>query len=169
MSGCAISLADDRDGANSYEKGAKDATSCIGGRHFLPVLIHMVQNYFGLGEGHNRLMFNCLSCLQDCYAEIKSWKGDGSNTRDLGCHARRHMALYAELQRFRTDELTFRWFPQHHMWLHLADNSLKSPAVEWCYGDETEIGRCSHIAAAVHPNRIHDLMLERYRLTFELL
>lgn len=150
-------------------KGPKLRLTATEGRHFLPVLLRMLERCFGLEDERNRMMYNCLQHLQDCYAQLSDWKSDGISTRLLATAARKHLILYAELGHGRADMYSWRCFPKHHMFIHAAENRRTNPACDWNYGDETEIGLAADIAAKCNPTKLHVTLIPRYVLTFDML
>ena len=135
------------------------------GRHLLPVLRAVLTNCFDMSSEHAILRYHCVDALNSCYEEFKDWKGNGESSRRLGQFARRHVVLRCELRSQAESERVWCMFPKHHIFIHAAENSRVNPVVEWCYGDESEIGDAVKVASSMHPLHVHRELIERYCIT----
>ena len=87
---------------------------------------------------------------------------------------RRRLILYAELGAEALDALThqrtgwikYRWYPKHHLFSRFEGQIAlsRSPALNWCYLDESSIGLCVGVAEACHPKTLHRLVIQKYRI-----
>ena len=78
--------------------------------------------------------------------------------------------LYTDLSRhyFDKDEKYFKATPKLHLFLHLAEDQVKSfqinPKQFWCYADEDLVGQLVEIASATHPSSLAELGLIKWLL-----
>ena len=80
---------------------------------------------------------------------------------------RQHLLLYQQLSlnalETKPEGYDWRLFPKHHLWLHTLEDTEANPRDEWCYADESEIGKCADLAESMHANSLHRGVLEKYR------
>ena len=58
------------------------------------------------------------------------------------------------------------WYPKHHLFVHVCEHTQTTginPKLEWCYGDESEIGEAAALAKRCHANHLGSQLLEKYR------
>ena len=108
-------------------------------------------------------MLACALHLCGIYGEIDNWDPDTSPAK-INDFARRHVTLYRELSNLQTDKQLWHVFPKHHLLLHVCEHTLHSrinPKLEWCYGDESEIGAAKRLAIKCHASWLGTQLLER--------
>ena len=149
--------------------GPKLALEAAEGRNVVPVLRMMLLHCFDRGTAHEQLRFDCLDQLNNCYLQIKDWQDDGECCIALAKAARQHLILYKQLMQERADPKVWDLKPKHHLFLHCAEDRNTSPASDWCYMDESEIGAAVQISQGVNALRIRDQLLPRYCATFAFL
>ena len=137
------------------------------GRHFLPVLIHMMQSLFGILNPYEQMMVHCLQALQNCYVLLDANPWDPTCKLRLGRYGRQHLEMYKELSR-QSPPLLFHFYPKHHLFINIVENAFVSPKLMWNYGDEDEIGRCAKLAKTVHYNYLEVALIKKYRLCFKI-
>ena len=81
---------------------------------------------------------------------------------------RQHLLLYCELRMSSTREASWNLFPKHHMFIHLVEETVSNPRLEWNYLDEAAIGEAAKLAASCNTQHIATQALQKYRLTFTL-
>ena len=143
-------------------------------RYFMPVLLFILQNFVKCDTPHKETRLNCLSVLNDMYdaMRVEPEEFDGRKVAKL---ARKHLILYAELgqeglkraEHQGTGWIAYRWYPKHHLFSHFEIQVAESgsPADNWCYADESEIGVCVKTAESCHPLTLHRLAIEKVRIT----
>jgi hypothetical protein len=136
------------------------------GRHFLPVLRHMLLNHFPLQSPHEHLRFQCVDAMHKVYLELSNWV-DGVSAARLGHFGRQHLILYSELAKRTSDDRCWHLYPKHHQFIHVVESARVNPKLEWNYADEDEIGTAADVARGCHPSYICTKLVARYRATFE--
>ena len=66
------------------------------GRHFLPILIFLLENFVQCTSEHDKKRLNCLKALQRAYEELDQWVSDTSAIV-FKQEIRKHLLLYQEL------------------------------------------------------------------------
>ena len=149
-------------------KKPKLACKAAEARYLLPIVVKVLEQFFPVETEHQRLVLQCVSALNMCYEELSNWRSDGSSSRALGRHARRHCILFGELYKEacsqRAAPLEWNLYPKHHLMLHAAEDCEISPKLEWNYLDESEAGLCSKLAAKANVSHIRLRLIDRYRL-----
>ena len=137
------------------------------GRHTLPIVLCLLQKLWEHDSKHAQVRLQCIDALNSCYEKLASWVGDEVSAFELGSLARRHLLLYAELQRLTASGMRWSFLPKHHLWLHLCERCQCSPRMEWNYADEDEIGQAATFARTTRPLHFERAFLERGRVCFE--
>jgi hypothetical protein len=136
------------------------------GRHFLPVLKHMLAQHFPLESDHERLRYQCLDSLHDVYLQLNNWVAGGPSAVKIGQHGRKHLLLYSELSKRSANPLLWRLYPKHHQFVHVVESARVNPKLEWNYAEEDAIGNAAELARACHPLYVCTKLLARYRASF---
>ena len=147
----------------------KLALKAADGRHFLPILLKVLQLFFPAGSPRERVMVGCVETLCDIYKELNTWDTTTSPPR-VASLARRHVILLRELHDTSDDTDLWCIYPKHHMFVHLCESTQQTrvnPQLEWCYGDESEIGVAVSLAKRSHASHIEKCLLERYRVSLD--
>ena len=142
-------------------------TKAAEGRHLLPVVRHLLDSLFGKTSAHALLRFQCVDALYRCYQEMDQWDTAKSPAR-LAQAARQHLLLYCELRMSATKENSWQLFPKHHLFIHLAEECVGNPRLEWNYLDESAIGEAAKMASSCNTRHIPTNVMEKHRLTFTL-
>ena len=114
----------------------KLALKAADGRHFLPILLKVLQLFFPAGSPRERVMVGCVETLCDIYKELNTWDTTTSPPR-VASLARRHVILLRELHDTSDDTDLWCIYPKHHMFVHLCESTQQTrvnPQLEWCYG-----------------------------------
>ena len=142
-------------------------------RYMIPCIRHMLAYYFKVETEHQQLRLACVTALDEMYKEMRKPDNlfDGPQAATL---IRRHLILYAELgaEALRNLDhqscgwIKYRWYPKHHLFSHLEGQiaSNGSPALNWCYADESAIGILVDVAESCHPSNLHRLPIQKYRI-----
>ena len=142
-------------------------------RHMLPVVRLLLERFFPQDTPHQILRYRCVRALDEMYKEMRKPEGEfnGAVAAKL---ARQHLILYAELvkesldsKRFqKTGWLMYRWYPKHHLFCHFERQICisGSPALNWCYMDESAIGEAVLIAESCHPSTLHRVIIQKWRI-----
>ena len=138
------------------------------GRYFLPVLIHMMLEMFGILNPYEQMIVDCLQALHKCYELLDADPWDTPCKLRLGRYGRQHLEMYKELGRRSGSPLLFHCYPKHHLFIHIIENSHVSPKSMWNYGDEDEIGRCAKLAKTVNYNNLEVALIKKYRVLFRI-
>ena len=134
-------------------------------RHFLPVLLAMLRDYFPAESAYEQCRFHCLAALNRCFAELANWQdGPGGSARRLELAALQHLQLYQRLHELRADPLMWRLYPKHHLFQHCSTNAWTNPVLLWNYSDEDCIGEAVRIARGCNVAHLHTAVIRRYRL-----
>ena len=148
----------------AWDKKPKMKLKAAEGRYFAPILLQVLKECFATTSSYQLLRIEVLDTLCKCYTLFQNWEGI-SSTHQLTRLARRHVMLYQEMHRMTADKLCFVVQPKHHIMLHLAENSWSNPATEWCYGDESQIGKAVKVVSnSARPNIVTHL-IKRYIIT----
>ena len=127
-------------------------------RHFVPIVLRMMQMYFPPSDNHSVARLSCLMWLNRMYEELNAWSEGSADRLAVAC--RRHLLLCMQLAREQLrlvgggPWLQWRWYPKHHMAMHLCEHQAKvwgKPKTWWCYADESAIGMAADLAETVHP------------------
>jgi hypothetical protein len=151
----------------SMDKPPKLKLKAAEGRYFLPILRELLATCFGLSTPHERLRLNCVDKLCMCYEEMRNWEASTSPSK-LKRLAREHVMLYGELSKESVDELVWRMFPKHHLFIHCSMDAEVNPRSLWNYDMESEIGEAVRVARQVNASHLHRSLLKRYRVTLTL-
>ena len=133
-------------------------------RYLCPIILDMLQFSFPSDSAYASLRIHCLQALCDCYHTFSHWEGLPS-TRLLGELARRHMVLLADLHTATGQPLLYQVQPKHHLFVHIAELAFTNPILEWCYGDESELGLAIRICSKMRRDHVLRQLLNRYILT----
>ena len=136
------------------------------GRYFLRVLEYLLRELVPAATAHEVLRLQCVQALLKVYAELDSWKTDGSSSATVSEWGRRHLLLYRELHDARTSDRFWRVYPKHHLFCHVTGRVRANPKLEWNYADESEIGLGAAVARAVNQEYLETALIRRYRATF---
>ena len=139
------------------------------GQHFLPILLKVIQLFFPAGSPRERVMVGCIEPLCDIYKELNTWDTTASPPRGASL-ARRHVILLRELHDTSDDKDLWCIYPQHHMFVHLCKSTQQTrvnPQLEWCYGDDSEIGVAVSLAKSSLASHIEKCLLERYNVSLQ--
>ena len=139
----------------------KLALKAVDGRHFLPILLKVLQLFFPAGSPRGTVMVGSVDILCDFYKELNTWDTTASPLR-VASMARRHVILLSELHDTSDDEDLWGIYPKHHMFVHLCESTKQtrvSPQLEWCHGNESEIGVAVSLAKRSHANHIEKCLL----------
>ena len=142
-------------------------------RGLVPIVLRMLELHFP-PEGDRELrVVKCLEFLNKAYMELDNWAADSADRLEEFC--RRHLLLYASLaiESLRADSrfLCWRWYPKHHMLMHLAGEQatrMGNPRSWWCYGDEGSIGIAVRIAESTHPRTLATSCMNKYLVSVML-
>jgi hypothetical protein len=145
----------------------KLALKAAEGRHFVPVLHFMLQNFFECATDTQKMRLGCVGCLKQIYEEMKDWKEDTSPLTMIEL-ARAHLIQYKALHAEQDDMFLFALSPKHHLFLHCVEGTRGNPSLEWCYGDESEIGECADLTRSCNPTCASRSVVAKYRATFKL-
>ena len=110
---------------SSAQNKPKMKTKAAEGRYLLPVVRELL-NLFDKTSDHAILRAQCVDALQRCYEELAAWDPANSPTR-LAQAARQHLILYTELRRTATRDWAWSLFPKHHLFIHLAEETVVNP------------------------------------------
>ena len=134
-------------------------------RHWYPIIVRALELFWPPKTPRDELMISCAKCLSDIYKDPDNWN-NASSPGVISTLARRHVIGYVELNRTSSDpSQLFRVYPKHHLFIHLCELPLTTglnPLLEWCYGDESEIGLCALLTKRCHPDWACSTLLEKY-------
>lgn len=131
-------------------------------RHVLPVMCHMLLNFFDYTTQHAALRYQCSKHLLDCFELLDNWV-DGTSQRKLGEHGRKHLLLWKELRNEATDDNMWAEYPKHHLMLHIVEHARVNPKAEWNYGDENEIGKAAQLHTQCNVRYSNTTCMQKYR------
>ena len=134
-------------------------------RRLVPVLRLMLQKCFEVATPYEVKRLQCLEAMCKIYEEMASWVQGVSHIK-LQKLARQHLVLYTSLSNGATDSLCWHLYPKHHLFLHVVENTINNPRLEWNYGDETAIGELVLLAQKTHVGQLPVQLMERVRETF---
>ena len=110
-------------------------------RKMVPIVLHLLANYFPARNEHAEVRYNCLSYLNDCYLELYGWREGSPGRLEEACL--RFLHLYHQLARAVLREgkhwLRWRWYPKFHLLLHLVGEQSRlygNPKDLWNYLDD---------------------------------
>ncbi len=136
-------------------------------RTMVPVVLRLLESHFPPQNERQLRRHKCLEFLNLAYEELSQW-GEGSAAK-LENFCRRHLLLYLSLSREAVEAeanwVSWRWYPKHHMLLHLsAEQSRRfgSPKSWWCYQDEGSIGLGVDLAESNHPRTLPMASFSKY-------
>ena len=136
-------------------------------RALVPIVLKMLEMHFPARSDREVRRHQCVKNLNLAYEELSDWKRDSPERLELLC--RRHVLLYLSLSReaVRTEAQwhSWRWYPKHHMLLHLSAEQAKqfgSPRFWWCYMDEGAIGLAVRLAQSCHPRTLARASFAKY-------
>ena len=139
-------------------------------RSLAPIVLQLLRSHFPPQNERENVRMHCVRQVVVMYDEFKAWK-PGSAAIVADC-CRRHELLYMELARLEIARvgaehwLRWRWFPKHHMMLHLTKEQAEefgNPACFWNYADERAIGTCVDLAESSHVGTLSDTTMQKYR------
>ena len=117
---------------------------------FLETLLHKAATEAG------KYLAECYSCLSHDYFDKDKFSSS----------ARKFVILYGSLASLHPDQMVWRCKPKLHIWLHLCEESLDSPALHWVYRDEDFGGTLAHIATrrggANSPTAVSHMVLQMF-------
>ena len=134
-------------------------------RHFIPVLMFMLNHFFKNDSDHSRLRLQCVAALSNCYRELDNWVQSESQI-SLARFARQHVMLYSELSKAATDAKKWQLYPKHHLFLHVCEQARVCPKAEWNYSDEDEIGTAVKFGKGAHVAHLCTSLLAKHRDCF---
>ena len=152
-----------KEGAGKKPKLALEAAE---GRHFVPVLHHMLTNFFPVDTPYKQTRLDCVGSLKRIYEEIANWDDTTSPLR-LGELGRTHLILYGDLGLQTAEHGVWCFAPKHHLFIHCAETARVNPMLEWCYSDEDTIGKCADLTRACNPLYIDSHLMDKYRATLD--
>ena len=128
-------------------------------------------NVFPPTTAREKVLHACVRALANVYKELDNWDPAESPPR-LAAQARQHLITYIELRDTADEEFNILWrvLPKHHLFIHIAEATQSTrlcPKLEWCYGDEDEIGRCVKSAKKGNAMHLSTSLLAHYRASFE--
>ena len=140
-------------------------------RHYLPLLQKTLEMFFPPTTAREKVLHACVRALANVYKELDNWDPAESPPR-LAAQARQHLITYIELRDTADEEFNILWrvLPKHHLFIHIAEATQSTrlcPKLEWCYGDEDEIGRCVKSAKKGNAMHLSTSLLAHYRASFE--
>ena len=134
-------------------------------RDLLKICLKMLQMFFPPNSEHDQTRFRCVETLYWFYMELDAWDPATSPDR-IASLARRHCLLYAQLSFEQAPgSKTWRIFPKHHLFVHLAELATNNPRDDWAYADEAAIGVASTLAESVHPTHLQRMLVVRWRVS----
>ena len=136
------------------------------GRHFLRVLLFLLQNLVSNTTDHTRFRINCVSAIVRVCDQIADWKDGGVSSVVVSDWGRRHLILYKQLSDEADSDRYWCLFPKHHMFAHVADRCTVNPKLDWNYLDESVIGLGAVVAGVSNQEHLETGLLKRYRATF---
>ena len=142
-------------------------------RAMVPLVLRLLDMHFPATNDRELRRYMCLNFLNLAYLELGDWKAGSAKSLEQYC--RRHVLLYLSLSReaVRTEEnwVSWRWYPKHHMLLHLSCEQAQqwgNPRFWWCYSDEGAIGIAVKLAESAHPRTLAATCFEKYITTLSL-
>ena len=136
------------------------------GRHFLPIIRHVLIVAFARSTPREILRFQCVDAMFQCHEIMKNW-GPGPK-RELARQTRTHLLLYLKLFREVDDPICWQPYPKHHLMIHNAEDCECNPRFAWNYGCESAIGESSEMAQGLNVLYLSTSLIERYRVTYRL-
>ena len=142
-------------------------------RHMLHVCHWLLTNVLKPETDHERLVLLCVTAIHDFYVALRAWGPDAGKTcARLG---RQHIVLFSELSREalasenhrRTGWMAYRFYPKHHLFVHLCEEELfttGNPMDYWCYLDEDAIGIAITAAKGQRVSYLHRSLILKYNL-----
>ena len=131
-------------------------------RCLIPWIADACRDFLGNSAEHRtateagKYLAQCYSCLSHEYF----------NRDKLSSSARKFVILYGSLASLHPDHLVWRCKLKLHIWLHLCEESLDSPALHWVYRDEDFGGTLAHIATrrggANSPTAVSHMVLQMF-------
>ena len=136
-------------------------------RALVPIALKLLDMHFAPRTDRELRRHSCLNYLNMAYEELSSWNARSPQRLEVFC--RRHVLLYLSLSReairVEPEWRSWRWYPKHHMLLHLSGEQAKrfgSPRCWWCYMDEGAIGLAVRLAESVHPRTLAKACFAKY-------
>ena len=106
-------------------------------RRLVPIALRMLSMHFVPESEQESRIFKRLEYLNTAYQELEHWTPTSAVRLEEA--VRRHCLLYLSLARESQQHddrfLLWRWYPKHHMVLHLAGeqaHTMGNPASWWC-------------------------------------
>ena len=81
----------------------------------------------------------CVDSLIACYSEMDAWD-QRTSPRRFALSGKRHLLLLVRLNEETNDDAMWNLYPKHHLLIHVVENSMVNPRLEWNYGEESTIG-----------------------------
>ena len=151
---------------SSGAKPPKLRLKAANGRHFLPVLIAVLEQMMPCENQHAKLRLACLKALQSCYLEFRQWGAE--SPRNLAKYVRQFLLLYGELSASSTcPGVLWKVYPKFHLMMHCAD-CTSNPMRTWNYSDEDEIGKAAAFAAGCNQRHVETALIDKYRVVFKM-
>jgi hypothetical protein len=106
-------------------KAPKLKTKAAEGRYLLKAIFFMLDTLLPHeGDPHKETRYHCIRTMHEIYIEMEHWTD--TSPVAIGRLGRQHMALYEELNMTSTDELLWRYYPKHHLWMHCVETQVGS-------------------------------------------
>ena len=146
------------------KKKARLKCTAAEARHLLPVVAYMCRTVLPLDTPRRELRANVLDAANDMYVEMEDWKEDSRIRLASAC--RRFLALYGMLFQMGADHPRgWGLYPKFHLLVHICEAATTNPRLEWCYGDETEIGVAKRFSKLVNVTAFNTAFIARYVAT----
>ena len=138
-------------------------------RAMVPLVYGLLETHFPPTGDRELRRFKCLGFLLEAYNELEHWGESSAQRLTRACQA--HVLLYLSLSReaLRNEGapnwVSWRWFPKHHMLLHLSAEQAQTwgnPRTWWCYSDEGSIGIAVQVAETAHPLTLPKASFQKY-------
>ena len=131
-------------------------------RCLIPWIADACRDFLGNSAEH-RTATEAGKYLAECYS---CQSHEYFNRDKLSSSARKFVILYGSLASLHPDQMVWRCKPKLHIWLHLCEESLDSPALHWVYRDEDFGGTLAHIATrrggANSPTAVSHMVLQMF-------
>ena len=126
-----------------------------------------LEEFFEVVSDHERKRLACMKFLVQMYDTLDGWHPSAHAALASDC--RKHLTLFLELAMPFKDApngwLRWRWFPKHHMLLHLTGEQARrmgNPRSWWCYLDEGHIGQAARVCESVHSKTLAKSCMDKY-------
>ena len=143
------------------------------GRAVARIVTACMEEFFGCPSKREETRLLCMKQLVSMYDIMENWDQDSQAALEIAC--RKHLLLFLELSKLHADDpagwVRWRWYPKHHMLLHLTGDQAKrmgNPRSWWCYQDEGQIGMAARICESVHIATLSKTCMEKYLVLLRL-